>query len=152
LGSLGRAALTAASLLVVSGFAAIIGVVIAREFGRTEETDGFFAAYGVFVVIITASQAIRVAVLPPLARAREERNLAATATGFATALALIGAPMILVALFAADPLAAVLTGNSSDTARDACAEALQWIVPAAVCHLFVGLRQSALPSPSPFLP
>ena len=33
LGSLGSAALTATSLLVVSGFAALVGVIIAREFG-----------------------------------------------------------------------------------------------------------------------
>ena len=72
LGSLGSAALTATSLLVVSGFAAAVGVLIAREFGRTDETDGFFAAYGVFVVVVTASQAIRVAVLPSLARAQEQ--------------------------------------------------------------------------------
>ena len=45
-GSLASAALTATSTLVVTGFAAVVGVVIAREFGRTEETDGFFAAYG----------------------------------------------------------------------------------------------------------
>ena len=74
LGSLGAAALTAASLIVVSGFAALVGVLIAREFGRTDETDGFFAAYGVFVVVVTAAQAIRVAVLPSLARAREARE------------------------------------------------------------------------------
>jgi peptidoglycan biosynthesis protein MviN/MurJ (putative lipid II flippase) len=144
LGSLGSAALTAASLLVVSGFAAVIGVVIAREFGRTDETDGFFAAYGVFVVVITASQAIRVAVLPPLTRARGEARLAGTTAGFATALAVIGAPLVLVAWLAADPLAFVLTGDGTEAARDACAEALRWIVPAAVCHLFVGLSASAL--------
>ena len=68
LGSLGSAALTATSLIIVSGFAALVGILIAREFGITDETDGFFAAYGVFVVIVTAAQAIRVAVLPSLAR------------------------------------------------------------------------------------
>lgn len=142
LGSLGSAALTATSLLVVSGFAAAVGVIIAREFGRTDETDGFFAAYGVFVVVVTASQAIRVAVLPSLARAQRERELAATAAGFAAALAVVGLPLILLALLAADPLAGVLTGDSSETARDACAEALRWIVPAAVAHLFTGLLAS----------
>ena len=142
LGSLGAAALTAASLIVVSGFAALVGVIIAREFGRTDETDGFFAAYGVFVVVVTASQAIRVAVLPSLARAREARELAATAAGFATALAVVGAPLVLVALFASDRLAQVLTGDGSEIARDACAKALQWVVPAAVAHLFTGLVAS----------
>ena len=81
--------MTAASTLVVSGFAAIIGVVIAREFGRTDQTDGFFAAYGVFIVIALAAQSIRIAVLPALARARGERRLAGTVAGFA--IALVGA-------------------------------------------------------------
>lgn len=143
LGSLGSAALTAASLLVVSGFAAAVGVIIAREFGRSDETDGFFAAYGVFVVVVTASQAIRVAVLPSLARAQRERRLAATTAGLAAALAVVGLPLILVALLASEPLAGVLTGDGSEAARAACAEALRWVVLAAVAHLFTGLAASA---------
>jgi peptidoglycan biosynthesis protein MviN/MurJ (putative lipid II flippase) len=143
LGSLGAAALTAVSLVVVSGFAAVVGVVIAREFGRGDETDGFFAAYGVFVVVVTASQAIRVAVLPSLARAQQERRLASVTAGFATAMALVGLPLILVALFASDQLADVLTGDGSETARNVCAQALRWVIPAAVAHLFTGLVASA---------
>jgi hypothetical protein len=144
LGSLASAALTATSLLLVSGFAAVIGVVIAREFGRTDETDGFFAAYGVFVVIVTASQAIRVSVLPPLARAQGERRLAGTVAGFAVALAVVGVPLIAVALLAAEPMAELLTGDGPADAQEACASALRWIVPAAVAHLFAGLGASAL--------
>ena len=142
LGSLGAAALTATSLLVVSGFAALVGVIIAREFGYTDETDGFFAAYAVFVVVVTASQAIRVAVLPSLARSREEGRLAGVAAGYAVALAFVGVPLLAVALFAADPLADVLTGDGSEVARDACAEALRWVIPAGVAHLFTGLVAS----------
>ena len=85
LGSLGSGALTAGSFLLVSGIAAAIGVVIAREFGRSEATDGLLAAYGLFVVIVIASQAIRVAVLPQLARAQEEGRLAGELAGFAIA-------------------------------------------------------------------
>ena len=51
------------STLLVASFAAIVGVLIAREFGRTDETDGFFAAYGVFFVVVLAAQAIRIAVI-----------------------------------------------------------------------------------------
>jgi peptidoglycan biosynthesis protein MviN/MurJ (putative lipid II flippase) len=142
LGSLGSAALTAASLVVVSGFAAAVGVLIAREFGYTDETDGFFAAYAVFVVVVTASQAIRVAVLPSLARSREEGRLAGTAAGYAVALAVVGVPLLLVTLFAAEPIATVLTGDGSDVARDACADALRWVVLAGVAHLFTGLVAS----------
>jgi hypothetical protein len=58
LGSLASAALTAGSTLLVAAFAAIVGVLIAREFGRTDETDGFFAAYGVFFVVVLAAQGV----------------------------------------------------------------------------------------------
>ena len=144
LGSLTSAALTAASTLVVSAFAAIVGVIIAREFGRTDETDGFFAAYGVFIVIALAAQSIRIAVLPALARARDERRLAGNIAGFATALVVVAVPLVLVVELAADPIAGLLTGDGSDVAQEACANGLRWMVPAAVAHLFAGLAASSL--------
>ena len=144
LGSLASAAWTATSTLVVSAFAAIVGIVIAREFGRTDETDGFFAAYGVFIVITLAAQSIRIAVLPALSRARDERRLAGNIAGFATALAVVAVPLLLVVELAADPLAGLLTGDGSDVAQDACADGLRWMVPAAVAHLFAGLAASGL--------
>ena len=143
-GSAASAALTAASTLVVSGFAAIVGVVIAREFGRTDETDGFFAAYGVFIVITLAAQSIRIAVLPTLARARDERRLAGTVAGFATALTVVAVPLLILGEVAAAPIADLLTGSGSEAAQDACAEALRWMIPAAVAHLYAGLAASGL--------
>jgi O-antigen/teichoic acid export membrane protein len=142
--SLASAALTGASTLVVTAFAAIVGVVIAREFGRTEETDGFFAAYGVFIVITLAAQAIRIAVLPALARARDERRLASEVTGYALAIAVVALPLVVAAELAAEPLAELLTGDGSEPAVDVAAEALRWMVPAAVAHLFAGLAASGL--------
>ena len=136
--------MTAASTLVVSGFAAIIGVVLAREFGRTDETDGFFAAYGVFIVIALAAQSIRIAVLPAVARARGERRLAGTVAGFATALTCVAVPLLLAGELAAEPIADLLTGSGSEAAQDACADALRWMIPAAVAHLFAGLAASGL--------
>ncbi|HWQ22483.1 MAG TPA: hypothetical protein VNK94_00080, partial [Gaiellaceae bacterium] len=129
LGSLGSAGLTAAATLVVTAFAAVVGVVIARKFGRSEETDGFFAAYGLFIVLVLAAQAIRIAVLPDLARARGERRLAGEIAGYAVALAAVAVPLVLAAELAAGPLARLLTGGGSLAAADAAAEALRWMVP-----------------------
>jgi hypothetical protein len=144
LGSLAGAALTALSTLVVTGFAAVVGIVIAREFGRSDETDGFFAAYGVFIVLVLASQSIRIAVLPALARSRQERRLAGSVAGFAVALAVVAVPTLLVFELESEPLARLLTGGGSDVATDACAEGLRWMIPAAVAHLFAGLAASGL--------
>ena len=144
LGSLASAALTAVSTLVVTAFAGVVGVVIAHEFGRTEETDGFFAAYGVFIVIVLASQAIRLAVLPPLASARQEGRLPGEAAGFALALAAASLPLLVLGEIAAQPIADLLTGSGSATAQDVCADALRWLVPAGIAYLFAGLAASGL--------
>jgi len=85
-----------------------------------------------------------VAVLPALARAREERRLAGNIVGFATALAVVAAPFLIVVELGADSIAGLLTGDGSGVARDACADALRWMVPAAVAHLFAGLAASGL--------
>ncbi len=144
LGSLASGALTAASFLVVSGVAAAIGVVIAREFGRTAETDGLLAAYGVFIVIVIAAQAIRIAVLPQLALAKEEGRLAGELTGLAVALVVIAVPLVALAELGAHWLAGLLTGDGSEVATDTAADALRWIVPGAVAHLFAALAASGL--------
>ena len=144
LGSLASGALTAASMVVVTVFSAVVGIVIAREFGRNEETDGFFTSYGVFIVIILAAQSLRVAVLPALARARDEGRLAGDIAGYAIALALAAIPLVLFAELAADEIADVLTGHGPAVAQDASADALRWMVPAAVAYLFTGLAASGL--------
>ena len=144
LGSLASGALTAASTLVVTVVSSVVGIVIAREFGRTEETDGFFAAYGVFIVVVLAAQAIRIATIPSLARARDENRLAGEIAGFGIALALVALPLVLVTELFAASIADVLTGSGSIVSQDAAADALRWMVPAAALHLFAGLSASGL--------
>jgi len=143
-GSLGSGALTALSLLVVSGAAAAIGVVIAREFGRSAETDGLLAAYGVYIVIVVAAQAIRVTVLPQLARAEAEGRLAGVLCGYAGAIVVVAIPLVLAAELAAHPLGKLLTGNESTIAGETAADVLRWVVPAGVAYLFAGLAASGL--------
>jgi hypothetical protein len=130
-------------MLVVSGVAAVVGVVIAREFGRTAETDGLLAAYGVFIVIAIAAQAFRIAVLPDLAQARGEQRLAGELAGFAVAIAVVALPFVLLAELGSQEVAGLLTGDDG-VARDTAADALRWVVPAAVAHLFAGLAASGL--------
>jgi peptidoglycan biosynthesis protein MviN/MurJ (putative lipid II flippase) len=131
-------------MLIVSGVSAVVGVVIAREFGRSAETDGLLSAYGVFIVIAIAAQGIRVAILPELARALADRRLAGEIAGSALALAVFAIPLVLVTELGAQPLAGLLTGDESEIARDTAADALRWMVPAASVYLFAGLAASGL--------
>ena len=131
-------------MLVVSGVAAAVGVVIAREFGRTEQTDGLLAAYGVFIVIVVAAQAIRIAVLPALARAKEHGRLAGELAGYAVALFVIAIPLVLAAELGAGTFGRLLTGDRSTLAAETAANTLKWVVPAGVAYLFAGLVASGL--------
>ena len=101
LGSLATGAVTALAIAVQTGLAAVVGVIIARELGRTAETDGFFAAYAVFIVLALAATAIRVTVLPPLARARAERRLSSETVSYALSIGMIAAPVLAVGIVAA---------------------------------------------------
>ena len=144
LGSLGSGAVTAASLGVQTGLAAVVGVIIAREFGRSAETDGFFAAYGVFAVAVLAAQAIRITVLPPLTRARAGGRLTGETASYALSLACLAAPILVASIVAAGPIARLLTADGPTSAQDAAAAALPWMMVAAGAQLFAGLGASAL--------
>jgi hypothetical protein len=146
LGSLLSGAVTATALAVQVGLGAIVGVILAREFGRGPETDGFFAAYGVFIVLALAATAVRVAVLPSLARARAERRLSAETAAYALAMATVSVPALVLIIAAAEPIADALTGAAPALARTTAADALPWMVVAALLQLYAGLLASALAS------
>jgi hypothetical protein len=72
-------ALTGLAQIVLAFAAAGAGALLAQKFGRTAETDGFLAAYGVYVMLVLAAQAFRMVVVPDLTRAAAEGRLARAA-------------------------------------------------------------------------
>src|SRR6266581_3320142 len=67
--------LTGVSTAAVSGSAAVAGVILSRKFGHGVKTDGFFAAYGVYLALILVAGSLRVVVLPRFAAARVSGRL-----------------------------------------------------------------------------
>ena len=132
------------SIAVVTGLSAAVGVVIARKIGRGVETDGFFAAYGVFLVLVLAASAVRAAVLPKLARARREAAFGSLFVSYALAIWIVAAPALLLATLASDWSARQLAAGLPPSAQQVASEALVFLVPAAVAHLFAALAASAL--------
>jgi hypothetical protein len=128
----------------VNGSAALAGIVLAQRFGRDAETDGFLAAYGVYLVLILAAQAFRLVVVPELTGAAAEERLGSETTAWAVALAAVGAPVTLGVVVFAGPVGDVLTGALPPSAAEAAASALPWLVPAAFLQLFASLAASAL--------
>ena len=104
-GSLATGAVTALALAVQTGLAAVVGVIIAQKLGRTAETDGFFAAYGVFIVLALAATAVRVTLLPNLARARQARRLSSETASYAVAVGMVTVPLLIAGLIFARPIA-----------------------------------------------
>ncbi len=142
--AVGRGAVTALGTAVVSVGAAVAGAVLAREFGRTAETDGLFAAYAVYLVLVLAAQAFRVVVLPRLARAEEAGRLAGEVGAQVLALAVVALPALLVAFAASDNLADLLTGSLPERASEVAADSLAWMMLAGTLQLYAALAASVL--------
>ena len=134
--------LTGLSTVAVSGSAAAAGALLSRKFGHGVRTDGFFAAYAVYVVVVLVASALRVVVLPQFARARIAGALGSEVSSWSLALALPIVPLIALALAEPGWLAAALTGGSA--AKHSAAELLPWLVPAAAAQVFAGVCASAL--------
>ena len=60
--AVGSGLLTGLSTAAVSGSAAVAGAILSRKFGHGVKTDGFFAAYSVYIAVVLVANALRVVV------------------------------------------------------------------------------------------
>ena len=133
---------TGLSTAAVSGSAAVAGALLARKFGHGVRTDGFFAAYAVYVVLVLVASALRVVVLPQFARAQEAGRLGREVGSWCAALAVPLVPVIVLALAASGTLARGVAGGGGR--QDAAAQLLPWLVPAAAAQIYAGIAASGL--------
>lgn len=138
--------LTGISSLVLSGSAAIAAALVAQKFGRDAETDGFFAAYGVYVTLTLAAQALRLTAVPELTRTGGE-----AAGSYAAAVLAVGVPAILVAVVFAAPIGNAITGDLPDVAAAVAADALPWLVAGAVGQVLAAVAAAALAAENRFV-
>ena len=137
-------ALTGLAQIVLALAAAGAGALLAQKFGRTAETDGFLAAYGVYLVLVLAAQAFRMVVVPDLTRAAAAGRLGAESRAYALAFLALAVPTsVLVAVFSR-PLGDLITGDLPAPAGHVAGRALAILVPAAFGQLLAGLAASAL--------
>ena len=136
--------LTGLSYLTLSTAGALAGVYLAHKFGRNERTDGFLAAYGVYLVLVLGAQAFRMVVVPDLTRAEAEGRLPAELRAYTVAFLSVAVPA--TALVAAFPgfFGEVVTGRLPENSADIAGRALAWLVPAAFLQLLAALAASAL--------
>jgi O-antigen/teichoic acid export membrane protein len=134
--------LTGLSAVAVNAASAVAGVLLARKYGHGAQTDGFFAAYAVYISLVLVANALRVVVLPEFARAHVAGSLGREFGSWASALAVVIVPAVAVVLAAPHAIAGLLTGN--DVAQESAAKLLPWLIPAAGAQVYAGLAASAL--------
>jgi hypothetical protein len=136
--------LTGLAQVVLALSAAGAGALLAQKFGRGAETDGFLAAYGVYLLLVLAAQAFRLVVVPDLTRARPEGRLGAEARAYAVSFLALAVPVsILVAVFSG-PLGDLITGSLPPKSAHVAGRALAVLVPAAFAQLLAALAASTL--------
>jgi hypothetical protein len=124
--------------------AAGAGALLAQKFGRSAETDGFLAAYGVYIVLVLAAQAFRLVVVPDLTRAAADGRLGGESLAYARAFLLLAVPVsTLVAVFSG-PLGDLITGTLPPRSAHIAGRALAILVPAAFGQLLAALAASTL--------
>jgi hypothetical protein len=126
----------------VSGSAAVLGVILSRKFGHGVKTDGFFAAYGVYLALVLVANGLRVVCLPRFAVARQDGRLAPEIGAWLAALSGPLVVVLVVALAWPNAIAAALSSNAA--ARHQAAILLPWVVASAVAQIVGGLVASAL--------
>ena len=134
--------LTAISTVAVSASAAVLGLILSRKFGHGVKTDGFFAAYGVYLALILVAGSLRVIVLPRFVSAREDERLPHEVGAWAAGLAAPLAAVAALAIAWPHGIASLLAANHD--ARGHAAALLPWVVASAVAQIYGGLVASAL--------
>src|SRR5215471_4843181 len=102
---------TGLSIAAVSASAAAAGAILSRKYGHGVKTDGFFAAYSVYLALVLVANALRVVLLPRFARAEQEDRLAREVSSWALALVVLLVPLVVVATAFAHASARALTGG-----------------------------------------
>jgi peptidoglycan biosynthesis protein MviN/MurJ (putative lipid II flippase) len=142
---------TGLSFLALSGSGALAGVYLAHKFGRNDRTDGFMAAYGVYLVLVLGAQAFRMVVVPDLTRAEAEGRLREEFRAYVVAFVALAVPVSAVVVAFHGFFGELITGRLPSTSANIAGRALAWLVPAAFAQLLAALAASALAARDSYL-
>jgi hypothetical protein len=137
-------ALTSLSQIAVLAGVAFMGVLIARRYGTTAETDGFFIANAVNGVLLLVAQSLRTTTVASFVTERTDRRLFERQLG-ALVVMWLGAAVIVIAILV--PGGSLALGGA--TARVFRA-AVVVLLPGAALQLFAGLASGRLAADNAF--
>ena len=142
---------TGLSFLTLSGSGALAGVYLAHKFGRNERTDGFMAAYGVYLVLVLGAQAFRMVVVPDFTRAEAQGRLRQEFGAYVIAFVALAVPVSAIVIAFHGFFGELITGRLPHSSAQIAGRALVWLVPAAFAQLLASLAASALAARDSYL-
>jgi peptidoglycan biosynthesis protein MviN/MurJ (putative lipid II flippase) len=122
---------TGVSTIVLAGVGALQGLLFLRAFGISARTDGFFAAYALYIVVGLLGQTLRTSAVPLLVGATSRM----TVGDFAWAIAALCGVLGLVCYGLAAPLATVLAPGLDAAGRDVTESGLRLLAAAVALQL-----------------
>jgi peptidoglycan biosynthesis protein MviN/MurJ (putative lipid II flippase) len=123
------------------GIGGVLAILILLEFGKSARTDGLFAAYGAYAIVVALAQSFRGTIV---ARLMEGESLAANFDRFLGASAALFLALALPFLALGGPLADLLTGDLGPAAVDSARTALAILWVATGAQLCAALAAAAL--------
>jgi peptidoglycan biosynthesis protein MviN/MurJ (putative lipid II flippase) len=143
-----NAAITSISQAAAMVSGGLLAVVVAAIIGNDARTDGFFAAFAVYALIVAFAQSSRTTVVARMLEGRERFTALDSYFGAALMIFLL-VSVIFGAL--ASPVAELLTGDLPDAAARTARHALLILWPAAGLQLFAAFGASMLGALGDFL-
>jgi peptidoglycan biosynthesis protein MviN/MurJ (putative lipid II flippase) len=138
--SLGVGATTIGQI-VVGVASGIQAVIVGAKFGVTAETDGVFAAYGVYSLVVLLAQSWRATLVARMVESESPFDAFNRFVG-AAGLVFVACGVLFVGL--GGPIASLLTGGLRPAAASTAHEALLILWPAAGGQLVAALAAAAL--------
>src|SRR6266540_1041312 len=126
---------TGLSYVMLALVAAVAGAFLAHKFGRYVRTDGFLAAYGVYLVLVLGAQAFRMVVVPDFTRAEAEGRLGPEFRGYLVSFLAVAVPATALAAAFPDFWGELITGRLPEESAKVAGDALPWLIPAAFAQL-----------------
>src|SRR5256714_14219187 len=142
--------LTGLSFAFLSLSGGLAGAVLAHKFGRDVRTDGFMAAYAVYLVLVLGAQAFRMVVVPDLTRADAEGRLGAEFRAYVLSFLALALPVCALVWAFSGWFGELVTGRLPQSSAHVAADALVWLVPAAFGQLLASLAASAPAAPDSY--
>jgi putative peptidoglycan lipid II flippase len=144
-------AATGLSYVMLALAAAVAGAFLAHKFGRNVRTDGFLAAYGVYLVLVLGAQAFRMVIVPDLTRAEAEGRLGAEFRAYVISFLYVAVTATAITAAFPDFWGELITGRLPEESAKIAGDALPWLVPAAFAQLLAALAASALAARDSYL-